>query len=671
MLNLQADLHEAALPAQRDALLGMLGSAPVAWDDVAALIVDDPLLLHAVLRAAPLAQKRLANTLRDEVAERLNAFGADILCAWLVSQKQAPASRTDIALRGFSQRTALLAQGLARETGYPHGDEARLVGLWSRLAQMLRLDLGRDADPSVPLRALNARLAGNCGCAAPLADALAIAEGTEEQAGDAHPLGAILWCAMRLAMQEDDESLAAIARVSGLDTNTLRRIRDEAPTPPEPSGVLLDELASAMAGLDGQPASGAGIAQTAPGEPSRSLLDAALSGFIGKAFEGLDSTSLRTRFQLATRLLCRTQAELVVVSRKGRLEPVPLVDRLDVSDWYGEFNQALDDEASVIALAVRSATPTSYHRDRNDLPGRSVRDWQLAHWLGQSGFVCVPFSLASDAGAVIIAPDRMHVPAADTTSLLVMLTRAAASVAFAQQEREALENELRVSIEQRYRDHARRIAHEARNPLSVIRNYLQLIPQRHAGIPQLEDDLHLIQDEIDRLGSLLDASVKPPEEIEEAPYCHVTELLHDMRALVGTTLFESRGIHFELRTMTGLPAVAMPASALRQVMLNLLQNAADTLHPGGRCTVAVAGELLADGMRCLEIRVIDNGPGLPAERLTDLFTPQRSTKGGAHQGLGLAISRDILEQWHGQILCRSQQSVGTSFQLLVPVWVSS
>jgi nitrogen-specific signal transduction histidine kinase len=251
--------------------------------------------------------------------------------------------------------------------------------------------------------------------------------------------------------------------------------------------------------------------------------------------------------------------------------------------------------------------------------------------------------------------------------MLVALTACAASVALEQHRRKQLEQALRHDIERRQREHVRRIAHEARNPLSIIRSYLHLIPQRHGDIAGLADDLRIVQEEIERLGGLIDAATSAPTPIEEPPSCDVGVLLHDMRAMLGESLFGSRGIHLELRTMPELPPVAMPASALRQVMLNLLQNAADILHPGGRCTVALAGELIADGVRCLEIRVIDNGPGLPPERLGDLFSPQPSRKGGQHQGLGLSITRDLLDRWHARILCRSQHSVGTSFQLLVPV----
>src|SRR5690606_20273666 len=251
--------------------------------------------------------------------------------------------------------------------------------------------------------------------------------------------------------------------------------------------------------------------------------------------------------------------------------------------------------------------------------------------------------------------------------MLLALVSAAASVASAQQRHDEAERALRREVETLHREHARRTAHEARNPLSVIRSYLQLMPQRHPEARGLAEDMDIVQAEIDRLGALIETFTEAPQATVEPAFCRAPELLHDLRAAVGEPLFERRGIHLELRTSAGLPPVAMPASKLRQVLLNLLHNAADILHPGGRCTIALAGEVWADGVRCLEIRVIHNGPGLPPARLADPLMPRPSSTGGHHEGLGLAISRQLLADGHGRILCRSQNGVGTSFQLLVPV----
>lgn len=650
MLHPQGGVPDAASSAQREALLGLLGTSPLAREDVATLAVGDPLLVYAVFHACPL-EGGLEHALTEALAERIERIGPSLLSAWLALQAgtRESGSRTDLALRGFAARCADLALKLAIHSAYPFPEEARLAGLWSRLSQMLRLDpahAGRVGSAA----ALNARLAEECGAHGPLSDALELVEADDEQILSAHPLARLLWCASRLACPDGGVPDAVLARVADVETTFLHEIRERCLIPLDARGTP----------------EATALAPTAVPPVPRNLLEAALAGYARTAFEGLAGDALRARLHAGARLLCATEPALVVVARGERLEALPLTDARTEAHWTAA-GMPLDDPVSVVALAARSATPTSYHGDEGGGPARSVRDWQLARWIGRNGFVCVPFSCEGAPAAIVVAPERVQMPPADATRMLLALVSAAASVASAQQRHNEAERALRREIETLHREHARRIAHEARNPLSVIRSYLQLMPQRHPDASGLAEDMDVVQAEIDRLGALIDASTEAPQAAVEPGFCRVPELLHDLRAMVGEPLFARRGIHLELRTSAGLPPIAIPPSKLRQVLLNLLHNAADILHPGGRCTIALAGEVWADGVRCLEIRVIDNGPGLPPERLADPFTPRPSAKGGHHEGLGLAISRQLLAEWHGRILCRSQNGVGTSFQLLVPV----
>ena len=112
---------------------------------------------------------------------------------------------------------------------------------------------------------------------------------------------------------------------------------------------------------------------------------------------------------------------------------------------------------------------------------------------------------------------------------------------------------------------------------------------------------------------------------------------------------------------------AIPASALKQVLLNLLRNASEALQPGQRLIVSVLPLVNVDGRNCLEIRFVDNGPGLPPDRARDPLSPRPSEKGGTHRGVGLSIVREILAKWGATLLCRSQPGTGTSFQVMIPL----
>jgi signal transduction histidine kinase len=105
---------------------------------------------------------------------------------------------------------------------------------------------------------------------------------------------------------------------------------------------------------------------------------------------------------------------------------------------------------------------------------------------------------------------------------------------------------------------------------------------------------------------------------------------------------------------------------LRRVLINLLSNALDALQDGAptqpRIELAVGENLAATEVW---VRMRDNGPGIPPERLAQLFEPFRTSKTGG-TGLGLAISKKIVEAHGGRIDVESSPGAGTEFVLIFP-----
>jgi signal transduction histidine kinase len=678
----QSDLDPAAEP--REALLRLLLSFRPDWDEVASLILRDPALVFSIFEASPLPGVRLASTLRAELIQRLQTLGADLLRAWLLSAVHAAPLREPEA-RNHALLVAECALHLAHQTHYPYPDEAYLAGLWHRLdATPLASDLqageGEHNEP-LPLRAadgklqrvgaapdrLAARVATHCGLVGPIVDALAFQPTLEEELACAHPLIRLLGVAKALAGEGWQARLVRLAEIAGLDAETLLSLRTDVgfivqprvdpPSPREAGGFPADLV----------PAPALRIADLAPARGGAAN-DIAVSTLIAAAFNGDDVDGAAARLATATRLLCRQVPPLVVLANEhGRLEPLAAAgEQAAVAQWYAELAQRLDDPTSMIALAARSGQPALWFAT-SSAGGRSIHDRCVARWLGGDGIECLPLHRHGIAAVAVVAADgrRPLVPA--VRRQLVELSAAAARRVRAIQERRAADERAVSAVEARYRDHARRLAHEARNPLTVIKGYLGLMRQRHPEMTELAGNLDILHGEIDRVAHLLQRAGEAPAAGPEADRCSVPELLHDLRGLYGDALFESRGIRFELRIATGLEAVAMPDSALRQVLVNLFRNASEALQPGGRFAVTVPGQVLSNGVPCLEIRLIDNGPGLEPARLADLFTPRPSAKGSDHDGLGLSIVRELVQQWQGNILCRSQSGTGTSFQLLLPL----
>ena len=114
-----------------------------------------------------------------------------------------------------------------------------------------------------------------------------------------------------------------------------------------------------------------------------------------------------------------------------------------------------------------------------------------------------------------------------------------------------------------------------------------------------------------------------------------------------------------------VPPTIEAADPIRQILTNLLQNAAEALTSGGRIRIATKHPVNLGGRRYTELVVEDNGPGLPQEIMANLFSPGASTKGSEQRGLGLSIVKRLADDMGAILLCSSSHN-GTRFQLLLP-----
>ena len=208
---------------------------------------------------------------------------------------------------------------------------------------------------------------------------------------------------------------------------------------------------------------------------------------------------------------------------------------------------------------------------------------------------------------------------------------------------------------------AAEIAHEVRNPLVSVKTFVQLLPE-HRDDPEFMDRfLAVVGDELRRMERLLDRVIdqgRPPGADGEAT-ARVSEALAAVGELVRHRA-ASAGISLETRIEELLPDAAIPPDELRQVLLNLVLNAVDATPRGGTVSmVAEAGE--AGRVR---IRVRDQGPGLPAElgeALQRGFGGPVPGRAGRPGGLGLAITRRIVEDAGGSIEARDREQGGAEF----------
>jgi signal transduction histidine kinase len=207
------------------------------------------------------------------------------------------------------------------------------------------------------------------------------------------------------------------------------------------------------------------------------------------------------------------------------------------------------------------------------------------------------------------------------------------------------------------------IVHEIRNPLVSLKTFAELLPER-ADDPEFRRSFsELAREELRRVERLLDlvleqarpARESSEEESSPASAIHAVSRLLARRA----TLAE---IELELEVPENLPSVRLDQDALRQVVLNLLQNAIEASPLRSRVRI---GARRAGGSVVVE--VADEGPGVPDELRVRIFEPFVSTRQSGSGGLGLAISRRIVDEAGGGITLLDAPEGGSVFRVELPV----
>jgi len=207
------------------------------------------------------------------------------------------------------------------------------------------------------------------------------------------------------------------------------------------------------------------------------------------------------------------------------------------------------------------------------------------------------------------------------------------------------------------------VSHELNNPLQAIQNALFLLKEETNFSPQARQDLEIVLAESERMANMIERlrATYRPIQAEDFILTQVNNLIEDVYALISTHLRHNQ-IIFEFQPDPELPAIPALADQIRQVVLNLLMNAVESMTTGGKLTVCTA--LLQDTNEIL-LSVSDTGKGIPADLLPNIFEAfvtdkQRGT------GLGLTISYDIVMKHNGRISAENNPYEGSPFKVWLP-----
>lgn len=655
------------LPSLPQVLLRLLEACyqqNIAFERLSELIGQDAALSARVLAAAnsPLyGRPKLGSFERALLVLGLDTIKTIVITA-SIQQVFSRFRGMDVAsLKRFWKQSvacAATARLLAKFTGFRSPEEAYLAGLLHNLGQLILAAQHPDAYPALCAAAqgdtglvaleqerfgashcqLGSQLVATWNLGPDLADAVLYHHEPAEKLFDAPHLARIIHLASKIA-ETDASAPLPDDRLFGLTQAMLREIVQQAGENVRAIALSLNiDMAEeeAREGLAAEVRNVVLLRSVQPRLAGATDLEALLSAV---------RQSAELLFRAFPALLFLYDAESDCVKLKDADTPA------------SDLAIPCEPGRSLIVDALLTGSPT---RLVAGAPLPAAIDHRVRQLSQSEGILCLPMCAGQNRIGVLVLGTGPDIPEPRQKLMAMFAAEAAASIAGLQQQAE-------LETQTLYRAQIRQLAHEANNPLGIIKNYVQILRMKLEREHPAREDLKIISEEIDRVAGIIlrMSDVAKGQESPPAGPVSLNEIISDLATLLQDSLLAHRGIEIGLDLDGGLPAVVTKRNAVKQVLINLIKNAAEAMAEGGRISVATRDHVNLDGSEHVEIQVADNGPGLPPEVLAHLFEPVTSTKGAGHGGLGLSIVKNLVKELGGSINCRSDKG-GTFFHILLP-----
>lgn len=582
-------------------------------------------------------------------------------------------------------RGAHLAQLLARQTGYGNSQEAYFAGLLRDIGQPVMF-ARHPQEYNAILKEVNAvselmlaeknrfgathlevaeQLVRGWRITSFLPDAIIYQHHSLESVQGAHPLVKIMNLSAHLANRSgklSDPQFDHAKSLFGLNRGDLSELTREAD---EAVDKAARELRLAVPGKrDGQlsPTPYAGLARhmrtftllssAAQSSRASSMQDAALAAL---------AEQLRVAFGFSTPLVFLFDSAANCL--QGHVLP-------GQAELIGQFEIPLRHGRSLAGDCWQ--TQQIVHSFNANMHGRrSVTDEQICRLAGAAGMLCLPLVKRDAAvGVAIVGIDEADLARIETEQQTLLAFAAQAAWSITSTGAGAIDGDgaNAIAISQL---RLRKVIHEVNNPLGIMKNYVKILRLKMGKEDPAQFGLAVIDEEIDRVTRIIGSLFQAAEPITAAGEpVNVNLLIFDLARITNESLVIRDNIRLKTELDHAVKPLRCDKGKLKQVLVNLVKNAAEALHEGGEIVVSSHNEVAFDDEKYVEIAVADNGPGLPQEVLDHLFEPVASTKGDAHFGLGLSIVQGLVQELSGIIRCKSDNKNGTRFQILLPSTLS-
>ena len=697
--SVQESIDRGHIPSPPEILLRLMRTVEdeqATMGDLASIVEQDPGLASRILSVANSPALRRGRELKNldtclvALGTRLVHSLATCLSIQRLFDRNPNFDAADIAdFWSHSLLVGELARGVAELAEYPHPDEVYLSGLLHDIGELILLSaIGEpyrrflvNSAQNPQLLAEEVQLFGTThadvgswlidhwGLDSVLADGTAFHHAPATQILTASALPQIVWIAQALSADMDDSAefgvvvngsslkleraalfaareraiqqtrqIAGAMGIAIADEFPKRRTALAAPIQPPPANAAEDDMAALVGGM------------------------ALLQPLQQDLFQLGSDTEVLVALRESARILFELpKVAILLANEKGDALTGEKVGAQP--ELFRQLSIPLAASRSLAAAAVMGRQVRTSFDQTESLP---LLDLQLARALSTEGLLCIPMLARSRVIGVMVCglSEKQYGRLQRRIPWLANFGKIAAisldAVLEASRHRQQVEEELT----HQFTRHARQIVHEAGNPLGIIKSYLKILERK---LPEdgVRQELTVLTEEIDRVANIVGHMTHALKGSTESTSLDLVAVLNDFLVLYADTLFNAKGIRIE----TALPQVEMPVRInrdnLKQIVLNLWKNASEALAAGKYIKISVSDNIIHDGASYVQLRVDDNGPGMPEETIQSIYRPKPITD-TAQRGIGLSVVGSLAKKEGVLITCRSQIGTGTSIALLIP-----